>query len=294
MTTEIIKNFCIRCNFETNHNVLQKEIERGYGDDFHYQVDYLIVKCCGCERISFREEFADLNDMFPDDDDNWHPSITVENYPAKLKIAKKLDDIYVLPKKIKIVYEEAINAFNNDCFLLTGVAFRAIIEAICIEEDIPGKDLAKKIDNLVRQKLITEKEAQRLHSIRFLGNDSVHEMNVPDKETLLMVLNIAEHLLNNLYIIDFKTRNHLETVINEYPEFERLLDSNLVKFKINDEIPLAKILGKSYRRLNGKMSDFENQLKEKINCGNYDKLEIGKIDIYGNNPNKVLHFKKIT
>jgi hypothetical protein len=293
MSTEIIKNFCLRCNFETNHNVIHKETKRSDNDDFDYVLNYLMVKCNGCERISFRDEFINLEDMISDEDNNWHPNITIDTYPAKIKIKRKLQDIYILPTKIKIVYEEAIKAFNNDCFLLTGVAFRAIIEAICIEKAIQGKDLAKKIDNLVRQKLITEKEAQRLHSIRFLGNDSVHEMNVPDKKKLIMVLNIVEHLLNNLYIIDYQTRNHLETIINKFEEFEELLDSNLVKFEINDEIPLTKILGKSSRRLNGKTSEFENQLKIKIRDGEYKKLELGKIDVYGNDLNQVQHFKKI-
>lgn len=294
MSNELIKNFCLRCNFETNHFQLHNVTKYSDNDDFDYRINYLIVKCCGCERISFRDEFINLDEMYPDEENNWHPNITIETYPPKLKVKRKLKDIYVLPTKLKIVYEESINAFNSDCFLLAGVAFRAIIEAICMDKNIIGKDLAKKIDNLVKQKLITEKEAQRLHSIRFLGNDSVHEMNVPDKEKLFLVLNIVEHLLNNLYIIDYQTRYHLETIINKFQEFEELLDYNLIKFELNEEIPLAKILGKSSRRLNGKISEFENQLKQKINAGEYLKLEIGKIDIYGNNPNKVQHFKKIT
>jgi Domain of unknown function (DUF4145) len=291
MSVETKKNYCLRCNFDTNHIPLHKETVNSDNEDFEYQIKYFIVKCCGCNRISFREEFINIEEQYPDEDDMWHPIITIDTYPNERKVKQSLRDTFVLPKKLKVVYEEAINAFNSNCFLLTGVGFRAIIEAICLDKNIIGKDLSKKIDNLVKQKLITEKEAQRLHSIRFLGNDSVHEMNVPDKQTLYMVLNIVEHLLNNLYIIDYQAKDYLETIINQFQDFEDLITINLTNFERNDEIPLAKIMGKSYRRLNGKITDFENQLIVQINSKKYDKLELGKFDIYGNNPNKVQHFK---
>lgn len=293
MPTETKRNFCLRCEFDTNHIALHKETFNSDNEDYSYQIKYLIVKCCGCDRISFREEFIDIEQIFPDEHDNWMPLITVDTYPTRTKVKTKLSDHYILPKKIKRVYEESIKAFDSDCYLLTGVAFRAIIEAICLDKNISGRDLAKKIDNLVSKKLITEKEAQRLHSIRFLGNDSVHEMTVPDKEKLFIVLNILEHLLNNLYIIDFQTRDHLETIISKFQEFEELLNLSLTNFERDDEIPLAKLLGKSFRRLNGKISDFESELKNQITAGSYTNLEIGKIDTYGDNPKQVQHFKII-
>ena len=291
MVIETKKNFCGRCEFETNHIPLHKEMIDGDNDDYLYQKKYFIVKCCGCDKISFREEFIDLEQSFPDEYDNWHPLITISNYPNRTKVKSKLNDYYILPDKIKRVYEESIKAFSSECFLLTGVAFRAIIEAICIDKNITGRDLAKKIDNLVTKKLITEKEAQRLHSIRFVGNDSVHEMTVPAKEKLLIVLNIIEHLLNNLYIIDFQSGDHLEKIVSKFNEFEDLLNTSLLNFERNDEIPLAKLLGKDFRRLNGKISDFETELKTKIMSGEYINLEIGKIDSYGDNSKQIQHFK---
>ncbi|MDQ8013538.1 MAG: DUF4145 domain-containing protein [Flavobacterium nitrogenifigens] len=284
-----IKNsYCQRCDYETLHTILHRERVDG-DEDYHCIELYMISKCNGCEMVSFRKEFVDFENSYPDDNNNWEPEITITTYPQK-RIQEKLENIYILPEKIRIVYSEAINAFNANCFLLTGVAFRAVIEAICLDKNVPGKDLAKKIDNLVRQKLITEKEAQRLHSIRFLGNDSVHEMSVPEKGKLLIVLNIIEHLLNNIYLIDYQLEYHLETVIAFYPEFELLLNVSLNNFSTGDELPLAKIFGKSVRRLNGKIQDFENQLLLKIDSGDCTNLLRGKIDVYGNGTNKIQHF----
>jgi hypothetical protein len=288
MSNKDTKSYCQNCDFETNHKILQ---EQSYDGDDSYQCRtlYMIVECKGCDTVSFRNEFIDFESAYPDDFNQWHPEVTTTTYPAK-SIKQKIDNFWALPEKIHIVYLESIRAFNAECFLLTGVGFRAVIEAICLDKNIPGRDLAKKIDNLTRQKLITEKEAQRLHSIRFIGNDSVHEMNVPEKNKLLIVLNIIEHLLNNLYIIDYEIKNQLETVIAFYSEFEVLLNANLKKMVSGDEIPLAKILGKSIRRLHGKIQDFENELMTQINDQKYSKLSIGKIDLYGTNSTPVQHF----
>jgi hypothetical protein len=282
------KSYCENCDFETNHHILKKESING-DEDYQFTENYMIVQCKGCDRISFRNEFIDFENAYPDEYDNWHPEITITTYPKKT-IQQTINNIWALPDKIQTVYLESINAYNSECYLLCGVGFRAVIEAICLDKNITGRDLAKKIDNLTKQKLITEKEAQRLHSIRFIGNDSVHEMNVPEKKKLLIVLNIVIHLLNNLYIIDYEIKNKLETVIAFYSEFEVLLNLNLKNLNSGDEFPIAKILGKSTRRLHGKIQDFENELMSKINAGTYNKLTIGKIAVYGTNNNPVQHF----
>jgi hypothetical protein len=285
------KSYCKTCDFETNHAVLKDESVNG-NEDYNCNINFMIVSCKGCDSISFREEFIDFENAYPDENNNWHPEITISTYPKK-EIQQKLESAWVLPEKIKCVYLESIRAYNADCYLLSGVGFRAVIEAICIDKNVTGRDLAKKIDNLTKQKLITEKEAQRLHSIRFIGNDSVHEMSIPEKSKLLIVLNIIEHLLNNLYIIDYEMKNQLETVIGFYPEFEVLLNVNLKNMNVGDEYPLAKILGKSVRRLHGKVQDFENELVAQITNGTYNKLSVGKIATHGTNSNPVQHFIKV-
>ena len=147
-----VKNYCKRCNYETNHEVLYNTSHRSDNDFYDYIIEYLTVKCLGCERISFRENFVNIEDSFPDEDGNWHPSISVTNYPSRDKIKSNLKYLHVLPEKIKTIYDEAIKAYNSECPILTGVAFRAVIEAISIEENISGTNLEKKINSLVKGK----------------------------------------------------------------------------------------------------------------------------------------------
>lgn len=286
-----IKSYCSRCDFETNHEILfQNSFRSDPEEGYDYALEHYVIKCLGCENVSFRKEIVDLEIIYPDEHGNWDPEITSTTFPSKSKVVKGLKNTYNLPEKIKLIYDEAISAYNAECAILTGVAFRAIIEAICIEESITGKNLEVKINNLVRQKLITEKEAKRLHSIRFIGNDSVHEMKVPKNKSLKLVLNVIEHLLNNLYLIDIDNEGVLETVVDKYSDFETLLDQCVRRLDKGEEVPLAKILNKKLRRLNGKFNEFETKLIENINNGEYNNLSIGKIDAFGNDSTKRQHF----
>lgn len=285
-----IKNYCSRCQFDTNHIVLFQKTVNSNDEDYHCAWKYMTVQCLGCENISYRTDFEDYETAYPDEYDNWHHDITTDRYPNSLKDYRPLTDTWILPDKIRIVYNEAINAFRANCFLLTGVAFRAVIEAVCIDKEIKGRNLELKINNLAKARLITEKEAERLHSIRFIGNDSVHEMTVPKEKTLYIVLEIIEHLLKNLYIIDYRVKDKLETLINEYPDFVKLLNKELKKFNKGDEYPLAKYFGKDMRRLNGKLSLFENDLISKIKSKEYTKLKLGKIAKFAGSKDELQHF----
>lgn len=282
------KSYCEHCDYNTNHSVL-KEVNINGGDEYHCSTDYMIVRCKGCDRISFRQVYTDFEQAYVDEYDNWHPEVSILTFPKK-EIPDRFQYDWYLPEKIKTVYSESIKAYNAGCFLLSGVGFRAVIEAVCLDKGIKGRDLGKKIDNLTKQKLITENESKRLHSIRFIGNDSVHEMSVPKRTKLDVVLNIVNHLLGNLYIIDREIEDNLETVITGYTDFENLLNSSVAELSIGDELPLTKILGKSIRRLNGKINDFESELMLKIKQGEYAKISIGKNEIFGLGTQKVQHF----
>lgn len=287
---KIIKNHCSRCQLITNHGILfQKEV-LSEDENYHYAWKYMTIQCLGCETISYRTDFEDYETAYPDEYDNWNYDISTSIYPKFLKNHKSLNDSSLLPGNILTVYIEAVNAFKANCKLLTGVAFRAVIEAVCVDKAIKGPNLGKKIDNLVKSRLITDNEAERLHSIRFIGNDSVHEMTVPLEETLYIVLAIIEHLLNNLYIIDYHAKDKLETRIKKYEDFQNLLDKQLIKFNKGDEFPLAKYLGKDMRRLNGKITIFETKLISKIKSNDYEKLKIGKVAKYAGSKDDLKHF----
>ncbi|WP_223649859.1 DUF4145 domain-containing protein [Hymenobacter psoromatis] len=293
MSTEAkkIKNYCGNYQNTTNHEVLFAKTQSGDDPDYNYATKYITVQCMGCEHVSFRQENHDYESSYPDEFDNWTHEITTYLYPNPLQNHRTISETYLLPPQIKTVYDETINALKANCHLLAGVGFRAVVEAICLDKNITGRDLAAKINSLARNRFITDKESERLHTVRFMGNDSVHDMSVPKEKALHVLLEIIEHLLSNLYIIDHHAKPVLNTFINTQDDFEDLLLKNLKLFKSGDDLPLAKYLGKDVRRLNGHINVFESQLIAGITSGEFKRLQVGTVKHFGTNTTETFqHF----
>ncbi len=294
MTTKeetLIKHYCNKCHGNTNHKILCVKNIQNDDDDYPMEWKYFMVQCFGCDQISFRKETHDYYAIYPDEYDNWTHDIVTEIYPLVLKNHTAIRAQHLLPTQIRTVFNEAIEALKANCFLLAGVGFRAVVEAVCIDKQIAGKVLESKINNLTKNRLITDKEAERLHAVRFMGNDSIHDMAVPKQEALYVVLEIIENLLKNLYIIDQQAKPFLDTLISDYLDFKELLIKKLKNYKKGDDFPLAIYLDKDVRRLNGEILKFEIDLIAEINSGEFTQLIIGDVKLFGSNTtNKFQHF----
>jgi hypothetical protein len=211
-------------------------------------------------------------------------------YPPFIWGHKDLEEVYLLPSSIQKIYNESVNALKAKCNILAGAGFRAVIEAICQDKNILGGNLEQKINNLQKDGLITKNECSRLHSIRFLGNDSIHEMIEPNDGQLEAVLKITEHLLNNIYIIDPSAGFYLDTPINDFNSFTRLIEQKMVVFKIGEEVPLIQIFGKDIRRVRSHFLTFEKELISKIDNQEYEFLSKGAFKQYRINSKSIQHF----
>jgi len=276
-------NYCSDCYKSTNHKIIHFVKVAG-SEEYNFSNFYSIVKCDGCDNISYRTEYIDYENHVEDEQGGWEYLTTIDTYPEVLKNHQKITEVYYFPTEIQSLYREAISALAAKCYLLTAIAFRTIIEAVCVDKSITarkvdGDDLGAKIDKLVINGFITRKEAERLHTIRFKGNDSVHEMAIPKPQQLFIVLDTIEHLLKNLYIIDreFKRKLAEDTVITNFEELRILLCEKILEHQLDESVSLGKLLEKSARRLSIKSKELENQLIEKIKSGEYKHLALGDI-----------------
>jgi hypothetical protein len=271
---EAIKNYCSKCLQDTNHKELFRE-KTGSApeDDYGWSEDFLVVKCMGCGNVSFRKESFNEDSYVETDTGEFDPDISI--YPLVLKNRNSLDDVHMLPFHIQIAYEESVKALKSDCRLLAAAGFRAVIEAVCNDKGIKGRDIEKKINNLYSNGFLSKTETVRLHGVRFLGNDSIHEIEVPSEGKLNSALRIIEHLLLNLYIID-KTISDLDTMIERYDDFETLLVRGICKFEKDTEFQLRKAIGKNIRRFTPEnLKIFEMKLQNNISSGLYSGLGLG-------------------
>lgn len=241
MKKEIIKSYCTTCDNDNNHKVVFFERVTSDSQDYNCATDYMLISCMGCGTFSFREDFNDYESAYPTENNNWEHPIITTIYPPFLKNHRRLDNSWKLPNSIRTVFQESLYALIADCKILAGAGFRAVIEAICLDREIKGRTLENKINNLAKDGLITKKECERLHSIRFLGNDSIHEIKVPEQKQLIAVLNIVEHILKNIYLIDFEIDKILDIPISDYTIFLKLIARKLNDYKVGDEFPLVNI-----------------------------------------------------
>jgi hypothetical protein len=276
---------CASCGRRTHHAILCQESRGPAGpDDYPTYYYYQIVKCHGCHSLSFRHVEEDYVGSYVDDNGKTIPSVTVERYPRILEDHRGFRRLNVVPQTVRAIYQETVNATKEGALTLAGIGFRAVIEAICNERGIKGRDLQKRIEGLAKAGMISAIEAVRLHAIRFLGNDAAHDIKSPSLGSIQVVLRIVEHLIENIYVLDSEAEGTLETVISTYDDFKTILQTKLKEFPSGTEQPLASFLGKTIRRLVDSFPAMEKQLVAEVTAGTFVDLKLGKLAPMGGSP----------
>lgn len=273
------KYYCRNCTGERKHKILHEKIISNKEDKdeeewFSFIDKYMIIECCGCSNISFVNVYGDetmIRDNFYNGQSEYYNNTTI--YPPYLADYNELSNTHHVPTIILSIYNETIEAIKSNCYLLAGGGSRAVIEAICKNLNINKKTLEQKIDELNTLGHLTLKETQRLHAVRFLGNDSLHEMQKPTLIQLKVILEIINHLLNNLYIQDKIIEPSLDVLVCDFESFLILLNKRLSNETHNSTKSLLEILGKSKRLMKPEnIRMFEEELLKLISKGEYPYL----------------------
>lgn len=272
----ILKNYCNECDKNTNHTVLAQHDWRSDPDDYSHAQYHKLVKCLGCDNVSLRIEDHDIESAYQTDHNEWEVPITTKSYPKKLQNHKKFDNDYLIPKLVRNIYNEVLLTLQEDAKILSSLGLRACIESVCNHLEIVGGNLAIRINKLATVGYISKKDAERLHAIRFMGNDSAHEIKAPKEASLKIALEIVEHLLKSVFILPEQANGYLDTLIDQYTLFEKLLEKHLSNFNNGDEYPLSHFFEKDWRRVQDCISPFQTELIDNINKTNFELLKIGR------------------
>lgn len=154
----------------------------------------------------------------------------VEFYPPRTARFRAEKKYQTLPDHLRGLYREVIAAINNGSPLLCAAGIRALLEGICEHKEITegpnqqGKmvrTLEGKINSLSR--LVPSGIVSNLHGLRFLGNQALHELEVPLRADLELSLDVIEDILNVVYDLDYRSRLLAERFVPpldkpEYPD----------------------------------------------------------------------------
>lgn len=199
---------CRNCDVQTRHKVLLSvdiyEEESSPYFDYWYADSYQIVQCQGCDDVSFRKVHTNSEDIDHDPDTGKQSlDANIDVYPSRVAGRHKLRRAHLLPFGVSGIYDETHAALCNKQPILAGIGMRALIEAVCQEEQAAGRNLEQKIDDLVTLEVLTKSEAEMLHGTRILGNTAAHEVKPYSEVMLGDAMDVVEHLLTNVYILPF-------------------------------------------------------------------------------------------
>ena len=188
---------CESCKTSTEHKILASIDNYYQTEEDKYWESYQIIQCQGCNNESFRKINWSTDDY--DLEGHYHPF--EEIFPSRIEGRGVLKDFHHIPEKIRKIYLETDEALCNKQYILAGIGIRIIIEAVCKQKRVKGRDLKEKINKLAELKMISAINAKVLHKSRILGNYSAHEIKDYDYDKLLPAIDAVENILKAIYIL---------------------------------------------------------------------------------------------
>ncbi len=240
--------------------------------EYHEKTSWQVLRCLGCESIRFRTWNEDYELSTSEDDEGNPIYLTTESlYPRSLRSHKPLQNLHFVPEVIRNVYNQSITALEEQANILASIGLRACVEAVCNHLNISGSSLDKRIDSLFKAGHVSNTDKRRLHAIRFLGNDAAHEIREPEDRDLLIALDIVDHLLNSVFILERRARR-LETVIETYEEFMKLVVQMSRAYDEPADFTLLGLLGRQKRQVPQNLEQYELQLQAEIDSAGVEFL----------------------
>lgn len=206
--TKTKRIFCNTCKGETNHDIKSSHDQSYYEEyenhgqmflGYYEETEYSFLVCRGCDTATLEERWTNAA-MRGYDGDNIYSFI----YHPKRKnlgdrTAKHFNHI---DKKLNETYREIITSFQEGLGVVTAMGVRALLEAICVIEGIDGKKawgLGEKIGKLKEVSSIPESIIDGLKGIKFIGDDAAHRLNIPEKNSLSLSIDLLESLMTHMY-----------------------------------------------------------------------------------------------
>lgn len=204
----LMRIYCGKCHTVTNQKILKKAEESSLRvrDEWPESWrEHYFCQCAGCEAYSYAVAEYDEADFDPEIQDMTRHWTT---YPHAFGSRSLAFDEGLLPLSVSEVYSECVQAFNANLNILAAVGLRALIELICKQElNEDRAKLEKLIGDMEEKRLLSKTQAATLHSLRFMGNAAAHKVQRASRAELLAALEIAESMLNAVYILpDLRSR----------------------------------------------------------------------------------------
>ncbi len=196
--------YCNECRQVTNHWMAGHHFKSEWDDDdgINFESHYTLWICAGCETGTL-EIHAGPTDALDERDFDGSLIFAPDFFPERVHSQLRKKSFMKLKPKLKSIYGETIKCFNTGSLVLCTAGLRALLEGVCDDKRIKGRNLRDKINNL-HPLLPNRNIIKSLHHFRFTGNEAVHQLQAPDARDTRLAIDVLEDLLNFLYELDYK------------------------------------------------------------------------------------------
>ncbi len=117
-----------------------------------------------------------------------------------------------LPANIQEMLLEVRYARQKQLSALPSMGLRSVIDMVCNDQVGDIGSFAGKLHKLEEKRLITPNKRKIIENLLKVGHASIHRGHFPTDKNLQVVMNIVDHLLEELYVLD-KTSESLRTSV---------------------------------------------------------------------------------
>lgn len=198
------KAHCNTCGGERNHRILCSE-EYAWDDENNHcwgSDEYEMLKCCGCGSIKLRNRAFSSYDY----DENGEMVPTVSYYPPPVFRPRPnwffdlMFEVSLEEGNIHDLLGEIYVALHNGQRALAAMGIRALLENVMIEKVGDQRTFGANLREFEVKGYVSRIQRERLETILEAGHAAMHRLYKPSKEDLVTLVDIAESIVESIYI----------------------------------------------------------------------------------------------
>lgn len=208
-------SYCRNCGGDRDHVFLCEKTNHWVDPDA--PVDgahtWAMLECAGCHTVTFlhRHWFSEETEITKSGPE---PIINIELYPPAPRRKKPEWGITLLlglkPNEYWIahLHDDIYQALGLKAYSLASMGIRAIVDFVVTSKVGDKGSFADKLQRMQDQELINNTEVGMLSAAFDAGSAAAHRGYRPPEEDVYLMLDVTEHLLQQLYIVPVQQEMH--------------------------------------------------------------------------------------
>ena len=199
-----IKAHCNACGGERNHVVLHRVSETWSEEDGRYQGSdtYETLQCAGCNAIKLRHNATYPGE--PYESTVYFPAAVFRPRPRWL-----LDlELHLFAEDDAVIdlLNEVYVSLQHNLLRVAAMGVRALLESVMIAKVGDTGTFNGNVTAFEAGGFVSRVQKERMLAILDAGHAAIHRGYEPSREDVVTLVDIAEHIIESVYIHEFKVK----------------------------------------------------------------------------------------